>query len=115
MTEEKRGLFGNNKKMVGGSLTNSTTGDFLSNIFSMGLIRIALALLLPFVLIKAHEHTVPNTLFTGDSTQNIIEVPEDFCELDARHDCEPGQCLRYDPLKFAHSSSVCGCSCSGSG
>ena len=104
MTEERRGLIGS--RLAGSSLAVSTAGDFLSNVFSMGLIRLGLTLLLPFVLIKAQEHSSSQTLFRADSTQNIIQVPEDFCELDARADCAPGQCLRYDPLKFVHSSSI---------
>ena len=35
-----------------------------------------------------------------------IEVPKNFCEIDARDKCTDGKCVRYDPKKFAKSPSM---------
>jgi len=66
-----------------------------------GLIRWSLMAVLPFVVLAVISSQIRQT----DSTQTI-EVPKNFCELDARDKCTDGKCIRYDPKKFAKSPSI---------
>ena len=52
----------------------------------LGIMRVSLALVLPFVLM--------NVINLTQSTVTI-QVPNNFCELDKREECKEGQCIRY--------------------
>ena len=54
------------------------------SVLGLGIMRVSLAVLLPFVLMSVNLTTSTVT----------IQVPKNFCELDKREECGEGQCLR---------------------
>ena len=70
-------------------------------LLNKGLVRWILMAVLPFVVLAVVSSQIRET----GSTQTI-EVPKNFCELDARDKCIDGKCIRYDPKKFAVSPSI---------
>jgi len=70
-------------------------------VLQKGIARWALMAVLPFVVLAIISSQIRQT----GSTQTI-EIPKNFCELDARDKCTDGKCIRYDPKKFAKSPSM---------
>ena len=58
--------------------------DIFHGFLGLGIMRVSLAVMLPFVLMSVNLTTSTVT----------IEVPKNFCELDKRDQCKEGQCLR---------------------
>lgn len=69
---------------------------------NVGLMKWSLMAVLPFVVLAIISSQVGVTT----STQTIIDVPKNFCELDNRDSCTDGKCIRYDPRKFKNSPSI---------
>ena len=57
--------------------------------------------ILPFVVV-----TIISSQIRSTSSTETIYVPQNFCELDKREECDEGECIRYDPKKFRNSPSV---------
>ena len=62
-----------------------------------GFVRWSLVALLPFVILA---------LIRSTSSTQTIEIPKNFCEIDARELCSEGKCIRYDPKKFSKANSI---------
>ena len=76
-------------------------GPGIKILLNKGLARLILMAVLPFVVLAVVSSQIRQT----GSTQTI-EVPKNFCELDARDKCTDGKCIRYDPKKFSVSPSI---------
>ena len=85
------------------NVTSDRIGLAVNGLLSLGLVRLSLALLLPFALMKANAFETASAM-SGDTTRRIVTLPDNHCELDAI--CEPGQCKRYDPKKFLTTNSI---------